>query len=204
MAAPQGRITKTEEIKVQKSEKDPGTDRRKNDPAEREGGFQVLLPRIPDRSFVVPGEGRVILPAGIWYTGPVRLHSRIELHLESGAVLLFSKSQEEYPLVRTDFEGMGALRTVSPLSAEDAEDVAITGSGIIDGSGQLWRPVKRFKVTESEWRRLMGQSEHVLGAEDGQIWFPTASARAGAAGVPCEDPAQQYDYYRPVMVSASM
>ena len=226
MAAPQGRITETEEIKVQKSEKDPGTDRRKNDPAEREGGFQVLLPRIPDRSFVVPGEGalkdgmgkntqaiqqtidraaeagggRVILPAGIWYTGPVRLHSRIDLHLESGAVLLFSKSQEEYPLVRTDFEGMGALRTVSPLSAEDAEDVAITGSGIIDGSGQLWRPVKRFKVTETEWRRLMGQSEHVLGAEDGQIWFPTASARAGAAGVPCEDPAQQYDYYRPVMV----
>lgn len=221
-----GRTVAMGEKTVQKSEKRLGIDEKNYDTGEREGGFQVLLPRIPDRSFVVPGEGalndgcgkntqaiqqtidraaeagggRVILPPGIWYTGPIRLRSGIDLHLESGAVLLFSKSKEEYPLVRTDFEGMGALRTVSPILAEDAEDVAITGRGVIDGSGQLWRPVKRFKMTEPEWRRLLEQSEHILEAQDGQIWFPTESSYEGALGVPCEDPAGQYDYYRPVMV----
>lgn len=188
--------------------------------------FEVMLPEIPDRCFVISrestafdgrkkdtqaiqktidraaeaGGGRVVLPAGIWYTGPIRLRSRIDFHLERGAVLLFSKSKEEYPVVKTEYEGAERWRTVSPILAEDEEDVAITGSGIIDGNGQLWRPVKQFKVTQPQWRELLSQSRYTREGKDGQIWFPTESSYMGDMGAPCADPAEQYDYYRPVMV----
>ena len=91
--------------------------------------------------------GRVIVPNGIWLTGPIELKSGVELHLEDNALIIFDKSAEEYPLIETDFEGIKRIRTVSPIYAENAHDIAITGKGVIDGSGHLWRPVKHFKVT---------------------------------------------------------
>lgn len=35
------------------------------------------------------GGGRLEVPFGVWYTGPIELKSRIELHLEKGALVLF-------------------------------------------------------------------------------------------------------------------
>ncbi len=81
--------------------------------------------------------GRVIVPDGIWLTGPIELKSGVELHLEDNAVILFDKNAEEYPLIETDFEGIRRIRTVSPVYAENVHDIAITGKGVIDGSGHL-------------------------------------------------------------------
>ena len=75
------------------------------------------------------GGGRIIIPSGIYLTGPIKLLSGINLHIEKGAVLLFSKNKEEYPLIRADYEGQPRIRTVSPISAYDAENIAITGGG---------------------------------------------------------------------------
>jgi hypothetical protein len=36
------------------------------------------------------GGGRVVVPEGIWLTGPIQLKSNIDLHLERGAVIQFS------------------------------------------------------------------------------------------------------------------
>ena len=41
------------------------------------------------------GGGRVIVPRGIWLTGPVTLQSNINLHLEEGALVLFSRDFDE-------------------------------------------------------------------------------------------------------------
>ena len=52
------------------------------------------------------GGGRVIVPAGCYLTGPVRLRSRVELHLERGAYVLFSRNYDDYPLISTYYEGL--------------------------------------------------------------------------------------------------
>src|SRR5690606_33705431 len=91
------------------------------------------------------GGGKVVIPAGVWRTGPLSLRSRLNLHLEQGALLLFEPDPAQYPLISSFFEGSKAIRCQSPLDGEGLHDVAITGEGIIDGGGQGWRPVKKFK-----------------------------------------------------------
>lgn len=119
--------------------------------------------------------GRVIVPDGIWLTGPITLRSNVELHLADNAVILFSKSKEDYPLRVTDYEGIRRIRTVSQINAEHAENIAITGNGTIDGSGHLWRPVKEFKMTERQWKVLLEQSDYVIDSNEGGVWVPTKS-----------------------------
>ncbi len=157
--------------------------------------------------------GRVNVPDGIWLTGPIVLKSGVELHLEDNALLLFDKNQEEYPLIVTDYEGIRRIRTVSQITADHAEDVAITGGGIINGNGHLWRPVKQFKMTERQWKKLLEKSDYVIESKEGGIWVPSKSIYDGRAEgevfpdtceteeASLEKAAPYYDFYRPVMVS---
>lgn len=98
------------------------------------------------------GGGRLVVPAGIWFTGPIVLQSNINLHLEESAVILFSPDVDLYPLVETVFEGLDTRRCQSPIGGRNLENVAITGKGAIDGNGHFWRPLKREKVTDKEWK----------------------------------------------------
>lgn len=100
------------------------------------------------------GGGHLIVPNGIWFTGPIVLKSNIDLHLKQGAVILFSPDVNLYPLVETVFEGLDTRRCQSPISGRNLTNVAITGDGAIDGNGHYWRPLKREKVTESEWKKI--------------------------------------------------
>ena len=87
------------------------------------------------------GGGVVRVPAGFWLTGAITLRSNINFHLDAGAVLQFSSDAAQYPLVRTNWEGVAAIRAQSPITAIGERNIAITGSGIIDGAGEAWRPV---------------------------------------------------------------
>lgn len=123
--------------------------------------------------------GRLLIPNGIWRTGPIEMKSGVELHLEDNAVITFSKSQEQYPLIITDYEGIRRIRTTSPIWAENAHDIAITGKGTIEGNGHLWRPVKEFKMTKREWHHLLEQSPYVIDSNEGGVWVPTKSIFEG-------------------------
>ena len=101
--------------------------------------------------------GRVIVPSGIFLTGPIVLKSGVDLHLEDNAVIIFTKNREDYPLMVTDFEGIRRIRAQSQISADHAENIAITGRGTINGNGHLWRPVKQWKMTERQWQELLGR-----------------------------------------------
>ncbi len=153
------------------------------------------------------GGGRILVPEGIWLTGPINLKSNMELFLEKGAVLLFSKDLSDYPLVHSSFEGLEQVRSTSPINIVDAENVAITGSGIIDGSGGAWRPVKRFKMTFKQWNALKESGGVVQ--EDGDIWWPSPGAMQGAEyirslenkpDVKIEDYLPARDFLRPVLL----
>lgn len=80
------------------------------------------------------GGGKVVVPAGEYLTGYITLKSKINLVVEKGATLKFSTNQADYlPVVLTRWEGIDC-HTLHPLIyAIDAEDVAISGEGTIDG-----------------------------------------------------------------------
>ena len=152
------------------------------------------------------GGGRLIVPAGIWRTGPIELKSHIELYVDKDAVIVFDPDQAEYPIIETNFEGLDVQRCESPINATDATDIAITGGGIIDGSGEYWREVKRRKVSDDQWQEVLKRGGIV--SEDGKNWFPDegyAAARATAGSLnypdPSLDPMYIKTFLRPVMVS---
>ncbi|MES2920343.1 MAG: glycoside hydrolase family 88 protein [Verrucomicrobiota bacterium] len=99
------------------------------------------------------GGGRVIVPAGEYLTGPIHLKSRIELHLDGGATLKFKTDPQAYlPAVRSWFEGMECYNYSPLIYAYEAEDIAITGEGVLDGqaANDNWWPWKGNK--EDGWK----------------------------------------------------
>lgn len=90
--------------------------------------------------------GRVVLPSGEWRSdGPIHLRSGIDLHLTEGAILRFSREPRHYlPLVLTRWEGTECWNYSPLIYARGAQDIAITGKGVIDGQGFegffRWRP----------------------------------------------------------------
>lgn len=137
------------------------------------------------------GGGVVVVPSGLWLTGPLRLLNNVNLHVEAGALLQFSDNFDDYPLVQTNWEGLDAIRVQSPFSASDAQNIAITGTGVIDGSGIAWRPVKKSKVTQADWKRVNSRGG-VLDAA-GETWYPTQRALTGAGRVRPGVIAEGYD-----------
>src|SRR5690349_17153131 len=69
------------------------------------------------------GGGIVVIPAGLWMTGPLVLKSNVNLHLQKGALLQFTKDFDQYPLVAGNWEGLPQMRNQSPLSANNATNV---------------------------------------------------------------------------------
>src|SRR6478752_4575580 len=45
------------------------------------------------------GGGVVVIPAGLWLTGPIELKSNVNLHLQRNAILQFTKDLSQYKLV---------------------------------------------------------------------------------------------------------
>lgn len=123
------------------------------------------------------GGGTVVIPEGIWLTGPIVLLSNVNLFTEVNAFVLFTPDFSQYPVVDAIFEGLNTKRCQSPLTAKDAVNIAITGYGVFDGSGDAWRPVKREKMTEKQFKTLV-KNGGVL-SDDKKTWFPDeASKRA--------------------------
>ena len=89
------------------------------------------------------GGGRVTIPAGQRFlTGALTLKSGVNLVVEEGARLEFAFEPELYPIVPTSWEGLECYNLQPCIYAYEAEDIAITGRGTIDGGGtpQTWWP----------------------------------------------------------------
>ena len=154
------------------------------------------------------GGGKVIIPPGIWLTGPVILKSNLELHAEEGAIIVFSDDKDLYPLVKTNFEGLDTWRCMSPIYGVDVENIAFTGKGVWDGSGDAWRFVKKSKLNEEQWKKLVASGGIV--SEDGTEWYPSVQFRKGMQNADQnvrldlttkEEFQEIRDFLRPVMLS---
>ena len=114
-------------------------------------------------SLATLGGGTVEIPSGVWLTGPLELRSNICLHLAPTAILYFSPDKSLYD--------DGPRSRFKPcITARNCTNIGITGRGLIDGNGVQWRPVKRGKVSPTEWSRFkdMGGVER----NEGNMWYP--------------------------------
>jgi polygalacturonase len=154
------------------------------------------------------GGGKVIIPSGIWLTGPIILKSNLELYTEPGALVVFSDNKDLYPVIETSFEGLDTWRCISPIYGKNLEDIAFTGHGIWDGTGNAWRFVKRSKMTANQWKELLASGGVVN--EKGDEWYPSEQFKAAHETANMNVPTglntkEEYeairDFLRPVMVS---
>ena len=155
------------------------------------------------------GGGRLVVPTGVWLSGPITLKDNIDLHIRPDAVLLFSTDRDLYPIVETVFEGLDTKRCISPINAVGARNIAITGGGTIDGNGDSWRQVKKSKIAPSQWKKLLQSGGFTN--EKGDLWYPDSSSFRGAVvsdafnvpqGLETEEEWNSVKtYLRPVMIS---
>lgn len=111
------------------------------------------------------GGGRLVVPEGVWLTGPIMLKDNIELHVWRNAIIYFSPDKSLY------IDPKGTSNRAYPcIRASKRKNVGITGMGIIDGNGSQWRPVKRSKQSEVEWKQYLAMGGQVTG--DGALWYP--------------------------------
>jgi polygalacturonase len=100
------------------------------------------------------GGGRVVVPAGNFLTGAVHLKSHVNLHISADATVRFSQDPREYlPIVFTRWEGVECLNYSPFIYAYEQEDIAITGTGILDGQADCehWWPWKGR--TDCGWKK---------------------------------------------------
>ncbi len=112
------------------------------------------------------GGGMVIIPAGLWNTAAITMQSNVNLHLEEGALVSFSAYLDDYQLVKGKIPSL--------INGSKLENVAITGPGIFNGSGDKWRPVKKSKMNDDMWKDMVKSGGVVT--EDGSIWYPREKA----------------------------
>ncbi|HXU17958.1 MAG TPA: glycoside hydrolase family 28 protein [Terriglobales bacterium] len=111
------------------------------------------------------GGGTVLIPAGVFLTGLIELKSRVTLNLAEGSTLLGSTSLEDYRSDSSVF-GHGGPNPRHLIFAMNANDVAISGAGRIDGQGSaFWEPSGKPPLPEDQqWN---GVASHDLIAKQG-------------------------------------
>ncbi|HUV97139.1 MAG TPA: glycoside hydrolase family 28 protein [Acidobacteriaceae bacterium] len=108
------------------------------------------------------GGGSVVLPAGRYLTGTLRLRDHVTLVLEAGAVLLGSTRLEDYPILHDAISSFTSTYTDRCLiRADGASDIAITGAGTIDGNGTAF--AGKYKVRPFLMRFVGCHGVHVTG-----------------------------------------
>lgn len=151
------------------------------------------------------GGGVVVIPEGLWITGPIYMQSNVNLHTVNGAYIKFTDDLDQYKLIDSFFEGLSEVRCESPIMGRNLENIAITGEGIFDGDGGKWRQVKKEKLTDRQWDELVKSGGVV---SRGNRWYPSEASRIGNEQkdkLPKERTIESMEpykiYLRPVMVS---
>ena len=120
------------------------------------------------------GGGMVVVPKGKWTSGAIHLKSNIHLHLEDGAVIVFSDRFEDYlPVVFTRWEGVECYNYSPLIYANGCENIAVTGNGTLIGNGQAWWHWKKGLQQKAARELYSAQSN---GLEVGERVYGTETA----------------------------
>jgi polygalacturonase len=159
----------------------------------------ISAPSFPDRDFVITdygavadgktftteafrkaidacnkaGGGRVVVPQGTFFTGAIHLKSNVNLYISKNATVLFSENPADYkPLVLTRFEGVECMNYSPFVYAYDQQNIAISGSGTLDGSASkenwwVWKGRKEYGWDEGKEHGNDNVNKLYQMAEDG-------------------------------------
>ncbi|MBT29990.1 MAG: glycoside hydrolase [Thalassobius sp.] len=114
------------------------------------------------------GGGKVIVPAGKYFSAAIHLKSNVNLHLEKDATILFSVDPKAYmPVVYTRWEGVELMNYSSLVYAYEAENIAVTGEGTLDGQANAdnwwkWKGRKEYGFVEGEPSQLSAGNKDKL------------------------------------------
>ena len=112
----------------------------------------IAIQKAVDECFI-SGGGRVTIPSGTFLTGCIILKSNVDLYLEQGAVLKGSTNLEDY---RIENERHGII------FCQDAINVSISGSGMIDGNGTLFYEQNKNHVYDEFDKSRTRQKENYM------------------------------------------
>lgn len=131
------------------------------------------------------GGGRVVVPAGVFLTGPVRLQTNVDLHVASGATLRFVRDPKRYlPLVFTRWEGLECLNYSPFIYADGQDNIAVTGEGTLDGNcdcDHWWGWKGRTNCGWTKGEPTQDPARRLLN-EMGQKGIPVAERKFGEGG----------------------
>jgi polygalacturonase len=91
------------------------------------------------------GGGTVIFPAGEYLSGSIELLKNVTLQLEAGAVIVGSTNLADYA---AETGPNGEPSRAGLLTARNANNIAITGRGSIEGNGMFFVDPTRVKLIE--------------------------------------------------------
>jgi unsaturated rhamnogalacturonyl hydrolase len=123
------------------------------------------------------GGGRVVIPAGEYFTGPITLKSNVNLHVSEGATLKFSTDPARYPTVFTRWEGIECMNYQALIYAFEQENIAVTGKGTLDGQASR----------DNWWSWKATYFDKTSGLTDRQIPDQRALIAMGEKGVPVSE-----------------
>ena len=125
------------------------------------------------------GGGTVVVPEGEWLTGKIHFKSNVNLHLQEGAVLLFSDQPEDYlPAVQTTWEGMECYNYSPLIYAFECKNVAITGKGELRAKMDVWKSwFSRPRPHMNSLKRLYMLASNNSPVEERQMVNDTAHLR---------------------------
>ncbi|UOQ96804.1 glycoside hydrolase family 28 protein [Hymenobacter sp. 5317J-9] len=98
------------------------------------------------------GGGTVVVPAGTFLSGALFLKPNVSLLIEQNGVLKGSANPDDYPQIKTRWEGVEREFTAALVNADGLRGFSISGTGTIDGSGDAW-------VKNAQLQRESGATE---------------------------------------------
>ncbi|MFB6340820.1 glycoside hydrolase family 28 protein [Saccharicrinis sp. FJH62] len=125
------------------------------------------------------GGGIVVIPEGDWQTGKIHFKSNINLHLDKGAVLLFSDNPGDYlPAVHTTWEGLECYNYSPLIYAYECKNIAISGEGKVKARMDLWKTwFSRPPAHMNSLKRLYNLAAKDVPVQERQMVNDTAHLR---------------------------
>lgn len=87
------------------------------------------------------GGGTVVMPAGNYLSGALFFPRGVNFHIEEGATLTSTVNREDFPVIKTRFEGIEREWRCAFLNFDNSENVRLSGKGTIDGKGVEWKNI---------------------------------------------------------------